>query len=494
MSKYILALDQGTSHSRAILFDQNGTIVSSNSQEFRQFFPNPGWVEQDPNEIWTSQLSAAQSAIADSAALKTDIAAIGITNQRETSILWNKDTGIPVYNAIVWQDRRTATNIDELKILGLGDKIKQKTGLFLDAYFSASKIKWILDNVPNCRRLAQSNQLAFGTIDSWIIWNLTNKRSHITDETNASRTMLFNIHTGLWDEELLEIFDIPPQILPQIVPSSGVCAETSPDLFGRKIKIAGIAGDQQAATFGSLCLKPGMVKNTYGSGAFLLMNSGQNPIDSKHNLLTSIAWNFNHTREYCLEGSVFIAGAIASWLKNQLKLIQSTSELESLASTVPDNGGIYFVPAFAGLGAPYWDQYARGSIMGMTLGTTNAHIARAAIESIAFQVYDLVKAMQQDANHSISVLRVDGGASKNNLLLQFQADILNLVIERPTCLELTALGVAFLAGLAVGFWSSSSELETIWKLDRKFEPQMKQENREALLHMWHQAIHCSKSC
>ena len=493
MTKYILALDQGTTSSRAILFDQNGNCVSSNSREFRQIFPQPGWVEHCPNEIWISQLSTAKLSLSSIGALSTEIAAIGITNQRETTIVWNKDTGLPVYNAIVWQDRRTAQYIDELKANGLADKFKQKTGLILDAYFSASKIKWILDNVHGCRKLAKANQLAFGTVDSWLIWNLSNRRNHVTDESNASRTMLFNIHTGLWDDELLEILDIPPQILPQIVSSSGVCAEASSGLFGIRIPIAGIVGDQQAATFGNLCLKPGMIKNTYGTGAFLLMNTGSQALESKNNLLTSVAWSMNNTRQYCLEGSVFIAGAVTSWLKDELKLIQTSAEIETLASTVPDNGGVYLVPAFVGLGAPYWDQYARGSILGITRGTTNAHIARAAVESIAFQVYDLVTAMQNDANHDITCLRVDGGAAKNNLLLQFQADLLNVVVERPICLELTALGAAFLAGLAVGFWQSNNQLEHIWKLDRRFVPKMKAERREELLHMWHKAINCSRN-
>lgn len=493
MTNYILALDQGTTSSRAILFDHRGNNVSSNSQTFRQIFPKPGWVEHDPNEIWLSQLSTAKLAIAGVGALNTEITAIGITNQRETTIVWNKETGLPVYNAIVWQDRRTAHYIDELKAKRLTDKFKQKTGLLLDAYFSASKIKWILDNVSGCKRLAKNGQLAFGTVDSWLIWNLSNKRNHVTDESNASRTMLFNIHTGEWDDELLEILDIPRQILPQIVSSSGICAEASSGLFGIRIPIAGIAGDQQAATFGNLCLKPGMVKNTYGTGAFLLMNTGSDAFESKNNLLTTVAWKMNDIRQYCLEGSVFAAGAVTSWLKDGLKLIQTSAEIESLASSVPDNGGVYLVPAFTGLGAPYWDQYARGSILGITRGTTNGHIARAAIESIAFQVYDLVTTMQQDTKYDLTCLRVDGGAAKNNLLLQFQADLLNVVVERPKCLEQTALGAAFLAGLAIGFWQSSAELEHIWTIDRRFVPKMKSERREELLYMWHKAIHCSKN-
>ena len=369
---------------------------------------------------------------------------------------------------------------------------QKKTGLILDAYFSATKIKWILDNIPGCRKLAETNKLAFGTVDSWIVWNLSNKRNHITDESNAARTMLYNIHDGAWDEELLAILDIPMQILPKIVPSSGICAEASSGLFGIRIPIAGIAGDQQAATFGNLCIEPGMVKNTYGTGAFLLMNTGTKALKSKNNLLTSIAWNYQNTRQYCLEGSIFIAGAVTSWLKDELKIIKSSSEMEPLALSVPDNGGVYFVPAFAGLGAPYWDSYARGSIFGLTRGTNNAHLARAAIEAIAFQVYDLVKAMENDAHQTMTCLRVDGGAAKNNLLLQFQADLLDVVIERPICLELTALGAAYFAGLGVGFWKSTLDLVDIWKLDRRFVPNMKSSQRDELLSRWHKAVQCSK--
>lgn len=490
MAKYILALDQGTTSSRAILFNKAGNIVSSHNQEFKQIFPYPGWVEHDPNEIWLTQLTTAKMAIASAKASNADIAAIGITNQRETTIVWNLDTGIPIYNAIVWQDKRTANIIDELKQKGYADKFRQKTGLVLDAYFSGTKLKWILDHVKGSHELAKAGKLAFGTVDTWIIWNLTNRHSLVTDESNASRTLLFNIHTGEWDSELLEILNIPKQILPKIVPSSGVLGETSPGLFGSQITIAGIAGDQQAATFGNLCLKPGMVKNTYGTGCFLLMNTGEKALLSKNNLLTTIGWNIDGKRVYCQEGSVFIGGAVTQWIRDGLGFIKEAQEIEQLATSVKDNGGVFLVPAFAGLGAPYWDQYARGAMFGITRGTTSAHIARAALESIAYQVADLVSAMQNDTKSSI--LRVDGGACRNNFLMQFQADILDSVVERPKCLELTALGAAYLAGVAVGFWQSINELESVWQLDRRFEPQMKQNIRQKLLDTWHEAI--NRSC
>lgn len=493
MSKYILALDQGTTSSRAILFDKLGNIVSNKSQEFKQIFPKPGYVEHDPNEIWLSQLTTAKMVMANVGAASTDIAAIGITNQRETTVVWNIETGMPVYNAIVWQDRRTSDMIDELKKQGLEQKFREKTGLVLDAYFSGTKLKWILDNVPGIRNMAKAGKLAFGTIDSWLIWNLSNRRNHVTDESNASRTLLFNIHTGLWDEELLKILDIPYEILPKIVSSSGICAEASSGLFGSRIPIAGIAGDQQAATFGNLCLKSGMVKNTYGTGCFLLMNTGNAAFESKNNLLTTIGWNINNKKEYCLEGSVFIGGAVTQWVRDGLKLIKDSEEIENLAVSVTDNGGVFMVPAFAGLGAPHWDQYARGTIFGITRGTTNAHIARAALESIAFQVNDLIKAMQTDANCALKQLRVDGGASRNNFLMQFQADIANIVVERPKCLELTATGAAYLAGLAVGFWKSISELEEVWQLDKRFEPSMPETKRNELLDMWQEAINRTKN-
>ena len=488
MKKYILALDQGTTSSRAILFDRGGNIVSSKSQEFTQIFPKPGLVEHNPNEIWLSQLTVAKLAMASASATAHDIAAIGITNQRETTIVWNKETGIPIYNAIVWQDRRTSDIVDELKNRGLADKFKHKTGLVLDAYFSGTKLKWILDNVTGSRDLAIAGKLCFGTVDSWLIWNLTHQRDHVTDESNASRTLLFNIHTGKWDDELLEILDIPHQILPKIVPSSGIVGEASSGLFGTRIPIAGVAGDQQAATFGNLCIKPGMVKNTYGTGCFLLMNTGNKALVSNNNLLTTIGWSFNNNREYCLEGSVFIGGAVTQWVRDGLKLIKDSNEIEALATSVDDNGGVYMVPAFAGLGAPHWDQYARGAIFGVTRGTTNAHFARAALESIAFQVADLVSAMESDSGHHLTTLRVDGGACRNNFLMQFQADILNTVVERPKCLELTALGAAYLAGIAVGFWGGVDELETAWQLERRFEPAISDNKRQELLSIWHEAV------
>ncbi|TXJ00851.1 MAG: glycerol kinase GlpK [Neisseriales bacterium] len=488
MKKYILALDQGTTSSRAILFDRDGNICSSKQLEFTQIFPEPGLVEHDPMEIWLTQLTTAKLAMSAIGAQSEDIAAIGITNQRETTIVWDKETGIPIYNAIVWQDRRTSDMIDQLKSQGYADLFKEKTGLVLDAYFSGTKLKWILDNVKDARKLAAEDKLAFGTVDSWITWNLTNRREHVTDESNASRTLLFNIHTGQWDKTLLEILDIPENILPRIVPSSGIIGEASSGLFNHRIPIAGIAGDQQAATFGNLCIKPGMVKNTYGTGCFLLKNTGEHALVSKSNLLTTTGWQIDGKRNYCLEGSVFIAGAAVQWIRDEMKFIDEASEVETLANQVSDNGGVYMVPAFAGLGAPHWDQYARGLIIGITRGTTQAHMARAALESIAFQVSDVVRAMKADSGLGLTALRVDGGACKNNFLMQFQADILDCVVERPTCLELTALGAAYLAGIAVGFWQSTDELEQVWKVDRVFEPKMTIATREHLLEHWHKAV------
>lgn len=488
MKKYILALDQGTTSSRAILFDKSGTICSSKQLEFTQIFPEPGLVEHDPMEIWLTQLTTAKLAMSSIGAQATDIAAIGITNQRETTVVWNKNTGIPIYNAIVWQDRRTSDMIDELKSKGYAKIFKKKTGLVLDAYFSGTKLKWILDNVTNARKLAENGELAFGTVDTWITWNLSNRRCHVTDESNASRTLLFNIHTGKWDEELLKILDIPANILPEIVPSSGEIGEASSGLFGDRIPITGIAGDQQAATFGNMCIKPGMVKNTYGTGCFLLKNTGENALESKNNLLTTTGWQINGKRNYCLEGSVFIGGAVVQWIRDGMKFIEESSEIETLATSVADNGGVYMVPAFAGLGAPHWDQYARGLVIGITRGTTQAHMARAALESIAFQVSDVVNAMRSDSGIDLSALRVDGGACKNNFLMQFQADILNTIVERPTCLELTALGAAYLAGLAVGFWNSIEELEQVWQVERIFEPKMADSERKELLSNWQEAV------
>lgn len=488
MKKYILALDQGTTSSRAILFDNQGNIKSTKQLEFTQIFPKPGLVEHDPMEIWLTQLTTAKLAMSAVAAQADDIAAIGITNQRETTIVWNTETGVPIHNAIVWQDRRTSDIIDGLKKQGYEKIFREKTGLVLDAYFSGTKLKWILDNVAVARKLAEENKLAFGTVDTWLTWNLTNRREHVTDESNASRTLLFNIHTGAWDDELLKILDIPKNILPKVVPSSAVIGEASSGLFGKRIPIAGIAGDQQAATFGNLCLKPGMVKNTYGTGCFLLKNTGEKALQSKNNLLTTTGWQINGKRSYCLEGSVFIAGAAVQWLRDGMKFIESSADVEQLATSVPDNGGVYVVPAFSGLGAPHWDQYARGAMFGITRGTTQAHIARATLESIAYQVSDVVNAMKSDSGIDLTTLRVDGGACKNNFLMQFQADILNCVVERPTCLELTALGAAYLAGLAVGFWQSTEELEKVWKIDREFTPTMNATLRDDLLGYWQQAI------
>lgn len=488
MKKYILALDQGTTSSRAILFDNQGNIKSTKQLEFTQIFPKPGLVEHDPMEIWLTQLTTAKLAMSAVAAQADDIAAIGITNQRETTIVWNSETGVPIHNAIVWQDRRTSDMIDELKKQGYEKIFREKTGLVLDAYFSGTKLRWVLDNVADARKLAEGNKLAFGTVDTWLTWNLTNRREHVTDESNASRTLLFNIHTGAWDDELLKILDIPKNILPKIVPSSAVIGEASSGLFGKRIPIAGIAGDQQAATFGNLCLKPGMVKNTYGTGCFLLKNTGEKALQSKNNLLTTTGWQINGKRNYCLEGSVFIAGAAVQWLRDGMKLIESSADVEQLATSAPDNGGVYVVPAFSGLGAPHWDQYARGAMFGITRGTTQAHIARATLESIAYQVSDVVNAMKSDSGIDLTTLRVDGGACKNNFLMQFQADILDCVVERPTCLELTALGAAYLAGLAVGFWQSTEELEKVWKIDREFTPTMNATLRDDLLGYWQQAI------
>lgn len=486
--KYILALDQGTTSSRAIIFNHKAEIVAQKQQEFAQIYPTPGWVEHDATEIWLTQLTTAKLALSAIGASADDIAAIGITNQRETTIVWDKTTGLPIYNAIVWQDRRTGPMIDELKAQGLAPLFQAKTGLVLDAYFSGTKLKWILDHIPGARAKAEAGELAFGTVDSWIIWNLSNRREHVTDESNASRTLLFNIHRGAWDQELLKLLDIPSQMLPRVAASSEVVGEASAGFFGKRIPIAGIAGDQQAATFGNLCTKPGMVKNTYGTGCFLLMNTGVTPHDSHHHLLTTTAWQIAGERHYCLEGSVFIGGAVVQWVRDQMHFIDDAAKIEALALSVPDNGGVFLVPAFAGLGAPYWDQYAKGTIFGLSRGSSQAHIARAALESIAFQVADLVHAMEQDAGHTIATLRVDGGACKNNFLMQFQADILECVVERPVCLELTALGAAYLAGLAVGFWKSLADLDALWQLERRFEPQMSAGERERLLARWHDAV------
>lgn len=469
MSKFILSFDQGTTSSRAIVFNNEGSIVAIAQKEFEQIYPKPGWVEHNASEIWTTQVSVATEAIVKAGLKPTDIAAIGITNQRETTVLWDKKTGVPLYNAIVWQDRRTSAYCDELKAMGLSKKIQNKTGLIIDAYFSATKIKWILDNVAGAREKAEAGELAFGTIDSWLIWNLTDGRIHVTDVTNASRTMIYNIHTLDWDRELLNLFDIPESILPLVRSSSEVYGETTGNVLAAKIPIAGIAGDQQAALFGQMCTEVGMVKNTYGTGCFMLMNIGDQPIVSQNNLVTTIAWKIGGKVQYALEGSIFIGGAVVQWLRDGLGIISTSAEVEQLALKVQDTGGVYLVPAFAGLGAPHWDQDARGTITGITRGTTAAHLARAAVESIAFQTMEVLKAMEADSGQSIKELRVDGGATSNDMLMQFQADLLNTTVIRPKVTEVTALGAAYLAGLAVGYWSSMNDITGQWKIDKVFE-------------------------
>lgn len=488
MTKYILAFDQGTTSSRAIVFNHNGDMLSVAQKEFPQIFPQPAWVEHDPDEIWSTQIGVANEALARIGIRASDIAAIGITNQRETTIAWERKTGKPIYNAIVWQDRRTAAVCDELKAAGHEGTFQKKTGLVIDAYFSGTKLKWLLDNVPGARQQAERGELAFGTVDSWLIWKLTDGELHITDATNASRTLLFNIHTQQWDDELLSILNIPHTILPQVQSSSDVYGYTSEGLLGSRIAIAGIAGDQQAATFGQASLQCGMAKNTYGTGCFLLLNTGKKPIPSNHKLLTTIAWRINGRTDYALEGSVFIAGAVVQWLRDGLSIIKQSGDVEALANSVPDNGGVYFVPAFVGLGAPYWDSYARGAIAGLTRGSTSAHIARAALESIAYQTADVIDAMRQDSGLDLSELRVDGGASRNNLLMQFQADILGVPVIRPKITETTALGAAYLAGLAVGYWQSQEEIVQQWQIEKQFEPTMSADQRQTLRESWHQAI------
>ena len=470
MSKYILALDQGTSSSRAIVFDHDGHICSMAQQEFTQHFPQPGWVEHNPMEIWSSEAAVIAQAISEIGITGKDIAAIGITNQRETTIVWDAETGIPVYNAIVWQDRRTSAYCDSLKERGLVDKIREKTGLIIDAYFSGTKIKWILDNVPGARDKAKAGKLRFGTVDSWLVWQLTRGMVHVTDVSNASRTMLFNINTLEWDKELLELMDIPLCMMPAVKSSSEIYGHTKTTIFAHPVAIAGIAGDQQAALFGQMCTAPGSVKNTYGTGCFLLMNTGEKPILSKNNLLTTVAWKIGDTVNYALEGSIFVGGSVVQWLRDGLGIIRSSSEIEALAATVPDNGGVYFVPALTGMGAPYWDQYAHGVICGITRGATAAHIARAALEGIAFQTMDIVNAMEKDAGVKLSELKVDGGASRNNLMMQFQADILDTNVIRPEVTETTAMGACYLAGLAVGYWGSLDEIKQQWKAERTFTP------------------------
>ena len=470
MSKYILALDQGTSSSRAIVFDHDGNICSTAQQEFTQHFPQPGWVEHDPMEIWSSEAAVIAEAISKIGINGKDIAAIGITNQRETTIVWDADTGQPVHKAIVWQDRRASAFCDELKARGLVDRIREKTGLIIDAYFSGTKIKWILDNVPGAREKAEAGKLRFGTVDSWLVWQLTRGQVHVTDVSNASRTMLFNINTLSWDPELLALLDIPLSMMPSVRSSSEVYGYTKTTIFAHEVPIAGIAGDQQAALFGQMCTEPGSVKNTYGTGCFLLMNTGEKPILSKNNLLTTVAWKIGDTVNYALEGSIFVGGSVVQWLRDGLGIIRSSSEIEAPAETVPDNGGVYFVPALTGMGAPYWDQHAHGLICGITRGTKAAHIARAALEGIAFQTMDIVGAMERDAGVRLAELKVDGGASRNNLMMQLQADLLGTTVIRPEVTETTAMGACYLAGLAVGYWDSLTEIRQQWKAERTFRP------------------------
>ncbi|QNF32036.1 glycerol kinase GlpK [Adhaeribacter swui] len=491
MKEYILAFDQGTTSSRAIVFNRQGKIVSLAQKEFTQIYPQPGWVEHDASEIWSTQVGVAAEAMSKANLLATDVAAIGITNQRETTVIWDRESGKVIYNAIVWQDRRTADFCDELKQRGYEELIREKTGLVIDAYFSATKIYWLLENVPGAREKAEAGQLAFGTIDSWLIWNLTGRQVHVTDVTNASRTLLYNIHTLTWDEELLDLFRIPASMLPEVKSSSEVVGETSAALFATRIPIAGIAGDQQAALFGQMCTQPGMVKNTYGTGCFMLMNIGEKPIISTHKLVTTIAWKINGKVHYALEGSIFIAGAVVQWLRDGLGLISSSAEIENLAGKVSSSEGVYLVPAFAGLGAPHWNQHARGTIVGMTRGTTNAHLARAALESIAYQTREVLKAMEADADMQIAELRVDGGATVNNLLLQFQANILDARVVRPEVTEVTAIGAAYLAGLATGYWSSLEEIQQQWQIERSFAPE---ENftSEELIKGWNRAVKAAK--
>ena len=488
MNKYILALDQGTSSSRAIVFDRTGKTMAVAQKEFTQIFPKPGWVEHNPMEIWSSQASVIAEAITSIDINGLDIAAIGITNQRETTIVWDVETGEPVYNAIVWQDRRTSEYCDSLKAAGLTDKIRSKTGLIIDAYFSATKVRWILENVPGAREKAEQGKLRFGTVDTWLIWMLTRGEVHVTDVSNASRTMVYNIHELCWDKELLDMFGIPESMMPQVKSSSEVYGHTKTTLFAHEVPIAGIAGDQQAALFGQMCTEPGSVKNTYGTGCFLLMNSGEKPIMSSNNLLTTIAWKIGDKVNYALEGSIFVAGSVVQWLRDGLGIIRSSSEIEELAASVPDNGGVYYVPALTGLGAPYWDQYAKGCMYGISRGTTAAHIARAALEGIAFQTMDIVNAMQKDAGVELAELKVDGGASRNNLLMQFQADILGTSVIRPQVTETTALGAAYLAGLAVGYWESVDHIKSQWAVDTAFTPSASEETVKALKEGWADAI------
>ena len=489
--KYILALDQGTTSSRAIVFDHSGSIVSVAQKEFRQIFPKPGWVEHDPRDIWSTQAGVAAEALTKANVAAADVAAIGITNQRETTVVWDRATGEPICNAIVWQDRRTAGMCDRLKARKLDRVVRRKTGLVLDAYFSGTKVQWILQNVKGARARAKAGELAFGTVDSWLVWNLTGGKVHVTDPSNASRTMLFDISKGDWDDELLKLFEVPRSMLPEVRSSSEVYGVTR--LLGNPIPIAGIAGDQQAALFGQACTKPGMAKNTYGTGCFMLMNTGTKRIASRNNLLTTVAWRIGDRTDYALEGSIFIAGAVVQWLRDGLEFFRSAAEVEALAAGVSDTGGVFLVPAFAGLGAPHWDQYARGTIVGLTRGSTRAHIARAALEGIVLQVMDVLKAMEADAGIKLKELRVDGGASANDLLMQLQADLLNVPVVRPKVAETTALGAAYLAGLAVGFWKNQADIARQWQADKRFKPSMKAAARTRITKGWVRALGRAKA-
>ncbi|MHB9938724.1 glycerol kinase [Clostridium sporogenes] len=488
MEKYIMSLDQGTTSSRCIIFNKKGEVVSVAQKEFTQIYPKAGWVEHDPLEIWGKQAGVAGEALNIARISPEQIAGIGITNQRETTVVWNKRTGMPVYNAIVWQCRRTAGYCDELREKNIDKTIKEKTGLMLDAYFSATKIKWILDNVEGARELAEKGDLLFGNIDTWLIWNMTKGKVHVTDYTNASRTMLFNIHELKWDEELLEIFDIPKSMLPEVKPSSCVYGETDEILFGVSIPISGDAGDQQAALFGQTCFNAGMAKNTYGTGCFLLMNTGEKAVDSKNGLLTTIAVGIDGKVEYALEGSVFIGGAVIQWLRDELRMVKTAQETEKYATAVEDNNGVYLVPAFVGIGAPYWDSYARGTILGLTRGAKKEHIIRAALESMAYQTHDVLKAMEEDSGIELKALKVDGGACQNNFLMQFQSDILGVQVDRPEVVETTALGAAYLAGLAVGYWKDRNEVSQNWAISKSFDPSMEDEKKEKLIKGWHKAV------
>jgi glycerol kinase len=488
LTKYVLAFDQGTTSSRALVFDRHGHVVSSAQKELTQIFPRPGWVEHDPAEIWSSQAGVAAEAVARAGLSAGDVAAIGITNQRETTIVWERSTGRPVHNAIVWQDRRTAGLCDRLRAAGHEPLFRRKTGLVLDSYFSGTKVRWILDNVDGARERAERGELCFGTVDSWLVWQLTGGSLHVTDASNASRTLMYDIHTGAWDDELLDVLGVPRAMLPRVCASSEVYGHTSGPLLSRPIPIAGIAGDQQAALFGQRCTEPGMVKNTYGTGCFMLLHTGDRAVPSRHNLLTTVAWRIGERTDYALEGSVFVAGAVVQWLRDGLKLIRSAEEVEALASTVPDNGGVYLVPAFAGLGAPHWDPYARGTIVGLTRGATSGHLARAALEGIAFQVADVLEAMKADSGIEPRELRVDGGAAVNDFLMQFQADILGVPVVRPKVFETTALGAAYLAGLSTGFWRDEAEIRAQWREDRRFDPAMAPGTAARLRAGWRRAL------